>query len=97
MRGRAVQAKGTALAQALEWGQKRALKGLKGDRVPGAEEGDEEGRMKAGWTDRIQCRRKRGRAHRQWVKAQTLVWRPLWSWWSLACGRGRGCPLRTLL
>ena len=72
VRGRAVQAKGTALAQALEWGQKRALKGLKGGRVPGAE-GDEEGRMKAGWMDKIQCGRKLGRAHRQCAKGWTLV------------------------
>ena len=84
VRGRAVQAEGIAPAQALGWGPNCAFKGLKGDRVPGAEEGDEEGRMKAGWIDRIQCRRKPGRAHRQWAKGWTLVWRPLWAWWRMA-------------
>lgn len=73
MRGKVVQAKGIALAHILEWGQKRAFKGLKEGRVPGAEAGDEVGRMKAGWTDRTQCRKKPGKAHRQWVKGQPLV------------------------
>lgn len=40
--------------------------------MPGAE-GDEEGRMKAGWMDKIQCGRKLGRAHRQCAKGWTLV------------------------